>query len=65
VYRRVSLLIATLSDAGGASYVIASDINDVSKGWTITWLRKSSLVRGVSKKFGEWYQKTNKTEDAN
>jgi hypothetical protein len=23
------------------------------------------LVRGVSKKFGEWYQKTNKTEDTN
>jgi hypothetical protein len=22
-------------------------------------------VRGVSKKFGEWYQKTNKTEDTN
>jgi hypothetical protein len=21
------------------------------------------FVRGVSKKFGEWYQKTNKTED--
>jgi hypothetical protein len=21
-------------------------------------------IRGVSKKFGEWYQKTNKTEDA-
>jgi hypothetical protein len=24
-----------------------------------------ALVRGVSKKFGEWYQKTNKTEDTN
>jgi hypothetical protein len=23
------------------------------------------LLRGVSKKFGEWYQKTNKTEDTN
>jgi hypothetical protein len=22
-------------------------------------------IRGVSKKFGEWYQKTNKTEDTN
>jgi hypothetical protein len=22
-------------------------------------------VRGVSKRFGEWYQKTNKTEDTN
>jgi hypothetical protein len=22
-------------------------------------------MRGVSKKFGEWYQKTNKTEDTN
>jgi hypothetical protein len=22
-----------------------------------------SILRGVSKKFGEWYQKTNKTED--
>jgi hypothetical protein len=22
-------------------------------------------LRGVSKKFGEWYQKTNKTEDTN
>jgi hypothetical protein len=22
-------------------------------------------IRGVSKKFGEWYQKTNKTEDKN
>jgi hypothetical protein len=22
-------------------------------------------IQGVSKKFGEWYQKTNKTEDAN
>jgi hypothetical protein len=24
-----------------------------------------SLLRGVSRKFGEWYQKTNKTEDTN
>jgi hypothetical protein len=24
-----------------------------------------SLIRGVSKKFGDWYQKTNKTEDTN
>ena len=23
------------------------------------------IIRGVSKKFGEWYQKTNKTEDTN
>jgi hypothetical protein len=23
------------------------------------------FIRGVSKKFGEWYQKTNKTEDTN
>jgi hypothetical protein len=23
------------------------------------------LIRGVSKKFGEWHQKTNKTEDTN
>jgi hypothetical protein len=23
------------------------------------------ILRGVSKKFGEWYQKTNKTEDTN
>jgi hypothetical protein len=22
-------------------------------------------IRGVSKRFGEWYQKTNKTEDTN
>jgi hypothetical protein len=25
----------------------------------------STNIRGVSKKFGEWYQKTNKTEDIN
>jgi hypothetical protein len=24
-----------------------------------------AFIRGVSKKFGEWYQKTNKTEDTN
>ena len=23
------------------------------------------VIRGVSRKFGEWYQKTNKTEDIN
>jgi len=23
------------------------------------------MLQGVSKKFGEWYQKTNKTEDTN
>jgi hypothetical protein len=23
------------------------------------------IIRGVSKKFGEWYQRTNKTEDTN
>jgi hypothetical protein len=33
VYLLVSLLIATLSDAGGASHVIARDINDVNQGW--------------------------------
>jgi len=44
VYRLVSLLIATLSDAGGASHVIAGDINDVSQGWTIMWLRTPSSV---------------------
>jgi hypothetical protein len=27
--------------------------------------KKRREVRGVSKKFGEWYQKTNKTEDTN
>jgi len=42
VYRLVSLLIATLSDAGGASHVIARDINDVNQGWTIIWLRTPS-----------------------
>jgi hypothetical protein len=26
---------------------------------------RSGDIRGVSKKFGEWYQKTNKTEDTN
>jgi hypothetical protein len=26
---------------------------------------KTVYIRGVSKKFGEWYQKTNKTEDTN
>jgi hypothetical protein len=26
---------------------------------------KNSDVRGVSKNFGEWYQKTNKAEDTN
>jgi hypothetical protein len=25
----------------------------------------SKYIRGVSKTFGEWYQKTNKTEDTN
>jgi hypothetical protein len=25
----------------------------------------TAFIRGVSKKFGEWYQKTNKTEDTN
>jgi hypothetical protein len=24
-----------------------------------------TIIRGVSKKFGEWYQKSNKTEDTN
>jgi hypothetical protein len=27
--------------------------------------RFENLIRGASKKFGEWYQKTNKTEDTN
>jgi hypothetical protein len=27
--------------------------------------KMSRIVRGVSKKFGKWYQKTNKTEDTN
>jgi pheromone shutdown protein TraB len=31
------------------------------------WYRvvRAAHIRGVSKKFGEWYQKTNKTEDTN
>jgi hypothetical protein len=29
------------------------------------WLYKELHVCGVSKVFGEWYQKTNKTEDTN
>jgi hypothetical protein len=28
-------------------------------------LKPHQVIRGVSKKFGEWYQKTNKTEDTN
>jgi hypothetical protein len=28
-------------------------------------LNKHIYIRGVSKNFGEWYQKTNKTEDTN
>jgi hypothetical protein len=26
---------------------------------------EKSIILGVSKKFGKWYQKTNKTEDTN
>jgi hypothetical protein len=29
------------------------------------WLYKELHICGVSKMFGEWYQKTNKTEDTN
>jgi hypothetical protein len=29
------------------------------------WKKSYVDIRGVSKKFGEWYQKTNKTEDTN
>jgi hypothetical protein len=35
--------------------------------WQFDFTRsyRSCNIRGVSKKFGEWYQKTNKTEDTN
>jgi hypothetical protein len=33
--------------------------------YNFTYIPPDSVVCGVSKKFGEWYQKTNKTEDTN
>jgi hypothetical protein len=33
--------------------------------FVVELLSIKNVIRGVSKKFGEWYQKTNKTEDTN
>jgi hypothetical protein len=33
--------------------------------WAQMWNSITGSIRGVSKKFGEWYQKTNKREDTN
>jgi hypothetical protein len=50
-----------------AHYPVYHKIKPTYYFWNIYrwWPDQILVLRGVSKKFGEWYQKTNKTEDTN
>jgi hypothetical protein len=45
----------------------AANSGEISEQPHVLWPRPTSTlyIRGVSKNFGEWYKKTNKTEDTN